>query len=110
MQAIPLFFFHPAQPPSVESLLAVYQVGETLTFVLSKRFDGQALDNKGWEQWSDFEHLQIGSNCTCLIVENFILILLLKNVNVWIKNKGLRASEYSSVLVNVIGIYLIYKS
>lgn len=34
------------------------------------------------EQWSDFEHLQIGPNCTCLIVENFILILLLKKVNV----------------------------
>lgn len=34
------------------------------------------------EQWSDFEHLQIGSNCTCLIIDNFILILLLKNVNV----------------------------
>ena len=34
------------------------------------------------EQWSDFEHLQIGSNCKCLIVENFILILLLKDVNV----------------------------
>lgn len=63
------------------------------------------------EQWSDFEHLQIGSNCTCLIIENFILNTVVKKCQCLNKkNKGPRASEYSSVLGNVIGIYLIYKS
>lgn len=49
------------------------------------------------EQRSDFEHLQIGSNCTCLIVQNFTCNTVVKKCQCL--NKKTKASGPLNILV-----------